>query len=148
VSTMHLHRKTFIWCFEFWLDVQSSKSCMVVKVFSLKTSMPTKVNEVFVKVTSISSTLVKTQFTIYERCNVTSIWNILKICLVQHCNSRCEYASKSQKPCWIVVKTMNFFTYVFFLTFSRYVNHSKLFQITNMNVEEFKLKIHLIKFWV
>jgi hypothetical protein len=29
----------------------------------------------------------------------------------------CEYKDKSQKTCWIVVKTMNFFTYVFSLTF-------------------------------
>jgi hypothetical protein len=29
----------------------------------------------------------------------------------------CEYRDRSQKPCWIVVKILNFFTYVFFLTF-------------------------------
>jgi hypothetical protein len=29
----------------------------------------------------------------------------------------CEYRDKSQKPCQIVVKIVNFFTYVFVLTF-------------------------------
>jgi hypothetical protein len=31
--------------------------------------------------------------------------------------SGCEYRDRSQKPCRIVMKTMNFFTYVFFLHF-------------------------------
>jgi hypothetical protein len=29
----------------------------------------------------------------------------------------CEYKDKNQKPCWIVMKTVKFFTYVFFLHF-------------------------------
>jgi hypothetical protein len=29
----------------------------------------------------------------------------------------CEYTFRSQKPCWIVVKIVNFLTYVFSLTF-------------------------------
>ncbi len=41
-----------------------------------------------------------------------------------------------------MVKIVNFFIFVFFLTFKSYVNQSKLCQITNMNVEEFKLKTH------
>jgi hypothetical protein len=38
----------------------------------------------------------------------------------------CEYKERSQKPCQIVVKIVNFFTYVFLVTFKIYVNHSKL----------------------
>ncbi len=29
----------------------------------------------------------------------------------------CEYKDKNQKPCWIVMKNVKFFTYVFFFTF-------------------------------
>jgi hypothetical protein len=35
-----------------------------------------------------------------------------------------------------------FFYICFFFTFKSYVNHAKLWQMTNMKVEEFKLKIH------
>jgi len=36
----------------------------------------------------------------------------------------------------------NFLTYIFVLKFWNYIYHSKLRYMINMNVEEFKLKIH------
>jgi hypothetical protein len=59
---------------------------------------------------------------------------------IENFTKGCEYKDRSQKPCQIMVKTENFFTYVFFLTFESYVIHSKLGEMTNMNIEEFKLK--------
>lgn len=52
--------------------------------------------------------------------------------------TRCKYKNTSQKPCQIVMKIGNFFT--FFFTFKSYVNDSKLCWMINMKVEEFKLE--------
>jgi len=41
-------------------------------------------------------------------------------------------------------KITNYIRYVFVLTFQSYGNHFKLRQMTNMNIDEFKLNIHFI----
>ncbi len=38
----------------------------------------------------------------------------------------------------------DFITYIYVLPLSSHVNYGKLDQLINMNVEKFKLKIHLI----
>ncbi len=71
---------------------------------------------------------------------------------MKHCCHPCNARTKNFHEVKIhpkELKTMldngencNFLTYIFVLKFWNYINHSKLCYMINMNVEEFKLKIH------
>jgi hypothetical protein len=51
----------------------------------------------------------------------------------------CKYVQRSQKLCQIVMKTVNFFTNVYMVSFKCHVTPKNLSLTTSLDVEEYKL---------